>query len=122
MATRDPFIVVDGWREVDRALRKVETDKDPAFREEFAKAGEHVADAFKRKIVRYAGARTDTVKSKALAKGVFVVQNANKVTGKRGDYGELQMRHLIAAREENMDATVEALEDALDRVIVRAGF
>lgn len=115
-------VTIEGWRDVDRALRKVDRDKSAAFREEFAKAGEHVAEAFQRKIVRYAGARMDTVRSKALAKGVFVVQNANKVTGKRGDFGALQMRHLIAAREENIDKTIDALEDAMDRVIARAGF
>lgn len=113
---------MEGYREVDRALRKVETDKDPKFREEFAKAGQHIADDFKTRVSRYAGARTDMVASKALAKGVFVVQNAPKVTGARGDFGKLQMRHLLAAREENVDRTVEALEDALDRVIANAGF
>ena len=114
-------VTIEGWREVDRALRKVDKDKSAEFRTEFAKAGEYVSEDFQRKIVRYGGAKTETVKSKALASGVFVVQNANKVTGKRGDFGALQMRHLIASREENVDKTVEALEDAMDRVIVRAG-
>lgn len=114
------FVTVEGYRELDRALRKVNRDKDKELREEFAKAGEHVAEAFRSKIVRYGGAKTETVKSKALASGVFVVQNANKVTGKRGDFGALQMRHLIDARAENMDRTIEALEDALDGLIRRA--
>lgn len=118
---RNVVVTIEGYREVDRALRKVDREKDAEFREEFAKAGDHVADDFKSKIVRYGGAKTDTVRSKALASGVFVVQNANRVTGKRGDFGALQMRHLIDARTENVDRTVEALEDALDRLIGRAG-
>jgi hypothetical protein len=116
------FVTVEGYREVDRALRKVNRDKDREFRAEFAKAGEHVRDSARSKVARYAGSRTDTIISKALARGVFVVQNAPKVSGARGDYGALQMRHLLAARAEEMDRTVEALEDALDRVADRAGF
>lgn len=119
---RQHFIVVEGYREVDRALRKVDKDKDKAFRREFAEAGQHVADAFKQRIARYGGAKTETVVSKALAKGVFVVQNASKVTGKRGDYGRLQMFHLVDARDENIDKTIAALEEAMDDVIDGAGF
>lgn len=114
-------ITVEGYREVDRAFRQVDRAKDVAFRREFAKAGEVVAVAFRGKISKYTGASLATVQSKALASGVFVVQNANKVTGKRGDYGSLQMRHLLAARAEKTDQTIEALEGALDRVIVGAG-
>lgn len=114
-------VTVEGYRELDRALRTVNRRKDAEFRQEFAKAGEAVAEDFRHRIVRYAGAKTDTVKSKALARGVFVVQNANKVTGKRGDYGALQMRHLIDARAANIDRTRDALEDALDGLVRSAG-
>lgn len=121
MAKQAVVISVEGWREVDRALRKVDRDKDREFRAEFAKAGEIVAEDSRSKIARYAGARTEQIKSKAIAKGVFVVQNASKVTGARGDFGALQMRHLITSRAEHVDETREALEDALDRLITRNG-
>jgi hypothetical protein len=52
-------------------------------------------------------------------KGVAVGQRRRKVTGKRGDYGAMQMRHLLRARHDSYPRFVHELEHALDRIADR---
>jgi hypothetical protein len=71
----------------------------------------------------YRGASAGTISPIALAKGVVVRQTARKVTGKRGDFGSLQMRlALIPAADENEAEVERRLEAFLDTVIRRNGF
>lgn len=50
-------------------------------------------------------------------RGIAVAQRLRKTTGKRGDYGSLQMkRALLPALYENRDTAERALEHAMDRM------
>lgn len=113
---------VKGLREVQRALRQVDKQLGNDFREELKKAGEPVAASARAKLTQWQGASTN-VKVHALGKGVFVRQQAKKVTGNRGDFGSLQMRKaFIPALVENEDRIEKDVEDALDRFVDKAGF
>ena len=113
---------VKGLREVQRALRQVDKSLGNDLKDELKKAGEPVARSASSKLSRWRGASTN-VKVHALGKGVFVRQQARKVTGLRGDFGGLQMREaFIPALMENQDRIGRDVEDALDRWISRAGF
>jgi len=57
--------------------------------------------------------------SRARQKGVAVAQRRRKTTGKRPDYGALQMRHLLRARAAERDRTERELEHALDKITSR---
>ena len=114
---------VHGLRELNRALNKVNREASKEVRDALAQAGRPVADLAQMKLARYVGLSTRTIRPKATSKGVFVEQAARKTTGLRPDFGALQMRvGLIPARAERFDATVEAVEDALDKLGRRAGF
>lgn len=114
---------VKGLRELMRALNKVNKEAAKTVRAELIKAATPIAVSARSKISRYAGASTSTIGPRASVKGAFVTQRASKVTGVRGDFGVLQMRvGLEPALEEREDETVLAVEQALDRLGVRAGF
>lgn len=111
-----------GLREVQSALRQVNKAVSKDLREELKRAGEPVAASARAKLSRYQGASTN-VRVHPLGKGVFVRQNARKVTGLRGDFGAVQMRHVfIPALDENQGRVLSEVEDALDRFADRAGF
>jgi hypothetical protein len=84
--------------------------------------GEPVARSAASKLARWRGAST-AVRVHPLQKGVFVRQQAKKVTGLRGDFGALQMRDAFEpALDENQHRIVQDLDDAIDRFINHAGF
>lgn len=110
------------YRETMRALQKVDKAKGKVIRDELKQAGEVVAVAARERISRYQGARVSQIGPRVSVRGVFVTQRARKVTGQRGDFGSLQMRHLLGALAENEDKVIEGVEDALDRLIFIHGF
>jgi hypothetical protein len=111
-----------GLKELQRALRQVDKSLGADFKNELKKAGEPVARSAASKLDRYQGASTN-VRVHALGKGVFVRQQARKVTGLRGDFGAVQMRNAFEpALDENAHRIGRDVEDALDRWINSAGF
>lgn len=107
-------------KELQRALRQVDKSLERDLKDELKKAGEPVARSAASKLARWRGASTD-VRVHPLGKGVFVRQQARKVTGLRGDFGALQMRDaFIPALDENQHRIVADIEDALDRWIRQA--
>lgn len=113
---------VTGYREADRAFRKLEGSSKTLFREDLVRLAEPVAATARSRVSRYRGASTN-ITPKALAGGVVVRQNQRKVTGLRGDFGSLQMRKaFIPALEQHADEIHKGLEDVLDKHIDSAGF
>ena len=124
---RKEHIVVEGYAQLDRAFRKVSKEVDPEssarMRGEFKRAAEPVASSAAEKISRFEGASLQTIHPVATARGVFVVQDARKVSGLRGDFGNLQLRTgLEPALEENKELVLRGIEMALDRIGMEAGF
>jgi hypothetical protein len=115
-------IRVKGLRELDRAFKSMDKELQRDLRTRLKKAAAPVVSSAQSKISRYQGASTGTIKPVALAKGVVVRQNAKKVTGKRGDFGALQMRLFLEALEENEDEVVRAVENLIDELADRNGF
>lgn len=112
---------VHGLREVQRALAKMNREAAKTLRDSLKEAAEPVAETARSRIGRYRGARTTTIRPRATMSSVFVTQGAKKVTGRRGDFGSLQMRHLVGAMSEHEDDVFEGVEDAFHK-LSRAAF
>lgn len=113
---------VRGLRETVSAFRKYDRALGTELRNELKKAAEPVAASARSKVTRWQGASTK-IAPRASGASVFVRQNARKVTGRRGDFGALQMRRaFIPALQENEEKVLSEVEDALDRFASSAGF
>lgn len=114
---------VKGLRETVRALNKVNRSVAREVREELKRAAEPVAGRARRKLSRYRGASLGTIGPRARGGAVFVTQRARKVTGRRGDFGAIQMREgLVPALDEGREEVMRDVEAALDRLGRSAGF
>lgn len=113
---------VTGLRETIRSLDAVNRKAAKVVKDELKTAVEPVAETARQRISRYQGARTSTIGPRVSAKGAFVTQRARKVSGLRGDFGSLQMRHLIGALAEHEADIVDDVDDALGRLIRISGF
>lgn len=113
---------IEGYRETMRALKKLEDGSDKLLKDTLRKAAEPIASDFRQRVGVYQGASTRTIGPKAVMGGVFVTQRAKKTTGTRGDFGSLQMRHLLGAVADNEDGTVEKVEAAFRLFALRHGF
>lgn len=115
--------VIRGLREVNRAFAQVERNVRDDFIDQLVKAGEPIAATARSTIGRYRGAQTSTIKAARSGRSSAVVrQGARKRGGQHGDFGSLQMRHLIAARYEHEDDLNELIDDWLNATRRKAGF
>jgi hypothetical protein len=112
---------VTGLKETQAAFRKADKGLAKLVREDLKEAAQPVADSGREKISAYRGAKVSSIRPRVTGRSVFVRQSASKVTGKRGDFGALQWRKLAEALDENEDKVREGVEEALDRLIDRAG-
>ena len=118
----NPYTVrVRGYRETMRALRYVENGTRDSWKDAFKKAAEPIAAEARTRIGRYPGASTGTIGPRVVTTGVFVTQRKKKVTG-RGDFGGLQMRHMLDVLGEREGDVEQAVEQAFDDLADRAGF
>jgi hypothetical protein len=121
--TRGAFTLkVKGYREVTRALNKVDKGTRKALLDGLKKAAEPTAMDARSKLGRYAGLDTGSIQPRAIASGVYITQKRGKKTGTRPDFGALQMRGLLSAAYEHQDDFRTEVEHALDRLIDREGF
>ncbi len=116
-------IRVTGYREVARALGKVNRGAKLTLFAGLRKAAEPIASDARTKLARYQGISLSTIRPSAQVRGVFVIQRAKRVTGLRGDFGALQMREgLVPALHDHEDDVVDAVEDAFRLLIRKEGF
>lgn len=116
-------IKVEGYREAARALHQMDRSAEKEVRAALKKAAGPVVEEARGLIGKYQGASTKTIGPKTVQKGVYVTQRARKVTGKRGDFGALQMRKgLIPALNNNAAEIEKDVLDAVDELALRAGF
>lgn len=108
---------VRGLREFQRALAKADKAQRKEIRATFKEVGEVVrADAASR-FGRIDAGSAAGYRVRVRQRGVSVEQSRRRVTGKRADYGALQMRlALIPAGKEKEPQVVQAFEKALDRI------
>jgi hypothetical protein len=111
---------VEGLREFQRAAKKAEGDLDKQLRAELKEIGDIVVQAADARGSRYTG--IGPYKPVVQQRAVLVRQSKNKVTGRRGDFGGLQMRNvLIPALGEKEGEITEAFEEMLDRLVASSG-
>jgi hypothetical protein len=114
---------IKGLRETIRAFNKIDRSVAKEIRDELKKVAVPVAESAKSRLSRYQGLSLGTIGPKATTKSVFVTQRKRKVTGRRGDFGALQMRvGLLPALAENEDNIIHEVEQALDRLTRENGF
>jgi hypothetical protein len=107
---------VKGVRETVAALNKVSRKAPTVITNELKSAGNPVADSAQARVSRYRGTR-QKFRTRVKGRGsVYVQGTARKRTGKRGDFGRLQQRHLEASLDQNRDRVVRELEKAMDRL------
>lgn len=113
----------DGLRELIAAFRKIDKALGKELGDELKKVAEPVTTAARAKVGRFRGSSARTIRPRRSGANVYVEQGARKVTGRRGDFGALQMREvLIPALDENRDAVIEGVDDFLGRLAGEAGF
>lgn len=109
---------VRGLRETLRAFHRLDRGLKKELRDALKEAAEPVARDARDRLSRYAGASIGTIRPRASQAGAFVTQGARKVTGHRGDFGQLQMtRVMIPALEDNADEIEERAGRALDTLL-----
>jgi len=83
---------------------------------------EPVAQGTRQKLGRYGGDPAGGVRVRRRGLNIAVEQSKRKVTGKRGDFGALQMRKaFVPSLEENRAQVVAGVEKWLDTAISTAG-
>jgi hypothetical protein len=112
-------IHVSGFREAQRALNRVDKGTAKAIRDGFKRAAEPVAADARSRISRYQGASLGTIRPRVASSGVFIRQGRGKRTGKRPDFGALQMRDLLAAASAGAPKFRADVEHELDNLIDR---
>ena len=118
----DTTVRVYGVQEVNRAFRHVDRSLALEFGKDLKAAAAPVVAAAKAK-EKWQGASIGTIRAKRAGARVYVEQSAKKVTGKRGDFGALQMRQaLIPALDENAAEVFAGVEIVLDKYANSAGF
>lgn len=118
-----PTVRVRGLTQTIRAFSVLEKGVRAEILGELRSIAEPVARDAQEKLSGYAGISLGTIGPRTSVRGAFVTQRARKVTGRRPDFGSLQMRKgLIPALEEHADDIEPAVGEALDRLTRAAGF
>lgn len=116
---RGATIRVKGLREFSRAAVKAEKQTKSIVKEHLGRAAEPVRREGQQLFERYdvKSASGFRVRVWGRGYGVFVEQSKRKRTGKRPDYGALQMKKaLIPALDRKSDQVERELERAVDRL------
>ena len=115
---------VEGLRALERALRASDKDSLKALRKELREAGKLVSTEAR---TRFSGVHPYSAMGirprTRSGLTVTVEQTRKRTTGKRPDFGALQMRRaLVPALEDQRDKVEERVERAIDRVGRSHGF
>jgi hypothetical protein len=113
-------IEVRGYREASRALLNVSKSARKVMLAGLAEAARPVSDDANRLLAQYRG--VGRIVPRSAVTGVFIRQSKRKVTGKRPDFGSLQMkRGLLPAAAKGEDGFGNRVEAALGVLILREG-
>lgn len=114
---------VSGLRQLNRAFREVDKALAKELRDELRDAAGIVAEDARSRFQSISPSSAAGFKPRARAAGAFVEQSKRRTTGKRPDFGALQMtRALLPALEAKEGEVIDRVEQMLDRVGDRAGF
>lgn len=108
---------VTGYREFVRACTRAEKRTRKEVRKALREVGDIVKVDARSRFSRYDEGSAAGFRTVVRQRGVSVEQSKRRVTGKRGDYGALQMRRgLEPAGDENKAEIEREMEHALDRI------
>jgi hypothetical protein len=117
-------VKVKGLRQMHRAFKNYDGALKRELEDELRAAGTIVATSARAKFVGIDQRSSAGFKSKTKGFGRVVVQQSRrKTTGRRPDFGSLQMRRaLLPAVAENEPQVLRAVEGMLDRIGRKEGF
>jgi hypothetical protein len=115
---------VKGLREVERAFREMAPETKKAIDRELVDAGKIVARDAARRFSPVNARSAAGFKSRVRSYGRLVVeQRRRRTTGKRPDYGALQMRRaLLPARQAHTPLIERRMEQVVDLIARHNGF
>jgi hypothetical protein len=103
-----------------RALRQAPKDERLAVRHAFRDVGEIVRVKAEELFQKYSSTSAAGYRVRVRQRGVSVEQSLRKTTGRRPDYGALQMRKaLLPARADTREEIEAKFEEALDVVALK---
>jgi hypothetical protein len=116
-AARRETVRVKGYRDLLRALQTADKETKREVRSTLRKVGELVRVDATGKLMDEAPKSALGYRVRVRQRGVEVEQSLRKTTGLHPEWGGYQMRHALEpALDENEEATVRAMEHALDVV------
>lgn len=116
-------IRVHGYTETTRALYRVAAEAKATVYAGLREAAEPIAADARSRLSGYSGMKTSSIRPRVGVRGVYITQGAKKVTGKRPDFGGLQMTQgLIPAAYNRQDTMVSDVEAAFLLLSTREGF
>ena len=111
-------IRVKGLREFQRACSASDKALKKNVRDNLRKAGDIVKDEARSRFSRYDARSAAGYRTAVRTRGVAVQQRLGRTTGKRPDYGSLQLRvALQPALETKRSAVEQEFEQMLDRIV-----
>lgn len=115
---------VHGLRQLGRAFKAADADLNRGLNRELLSVGQIVADDARRRFNAIDERSAAGFRPRMRGFGrLEVEQRRRRKTGKRPDYGALQMRRaLLPARSANTERVVDALDDLLGRMERDNGF
>jgi hypothetical protein len=119
-------IVYEGLHEVAQALREVEAGVYTELVADLKEVGDVVRDDARQRFAAISTKTADGFETRVRTGSsavVVVAQRLRKTTGRRPDYGALQMRHaLLPARTAKHAEAVEILERGAGKLLAAHGF
>lgn len=124
MAATGSTIRVKGLKELTRDFKKMDKELSKDVRGELKDAGDIVRVEATSRFSGYDARSAAGYKTRVRSAGfVSVEQSLRRVTGKRGDYGALQMRKALGpALDDKTDEVVKTLDKMLGRLAGENGF
>ena len=111
---------VKGLREAQRAFKRLDVDAAADLKAELVALAEPVALEARERLARYAGIKLGTIKAKSRMGVAVAQQGARKVTGRRPDFGALQMTEGFLPAAAHQAPLVQAgVERLLDHLIAK---
>lgn len=108
---------VRGYREFMRATARADRESKRYVRESFRQVGEIIRTEAVGRFSPVDQRTASGYRTRVRQRGISVEQSIAKTTGKRPDYGSLQMRRaLLPALMGNQDSLLRDLDQAMDRV------
>lgn len=110
-------VVVRGYREFLRAAQRAVPNSRREIRAAFREVGDIVRVRAEELFSRFSSTSARGYRVRVRQRGIAVEQSLRRTTGKRPDWGALQMREaLLPARRDTYQRTQDEFEDAIDRV------